>query len=317
MGMLHTSAVTVSVPATTANIGPGFDCLGAALSLYNRFTFSKLDAAPGTVVIAARGAEAARVQTDASNLAYQAFARFFQHTQAVVPAVKIDIHLGVPLARGLGSSATAIVGGLVAAGALTGAGNIQDLVMQLAIAMEGHPDNVVPALLGGCRLAATTPDNGWEICELSWHEEVVPIVAIPDFELSTAAARRVLPSSYARADAIFNTAHLGLLIRGLETGKAPWLRAALHDRIHQPYRQALIPGYAAIHQTAMAAGAYGLVISGAGSTLLALAEAAQAEPVRAAISASWQAQGVEAEVQVVQLDRRGATVQVEPGSHSN
>ncbi|EKQ68433.1 homoserine kinase [Leptolyngbyaceae cyanobacterium JSC-12] len=308
--MSNTASVMVSVPATTANIGPGFDCLGAALSLYNQFTFSRLETEPGTVQIIATGEEANRVQTDASNLAYQAFAQFYHYIGQSIPAVKIEINLGVPLARGLGSSATAIVGGLVGANALTSFSVSQAEMMQLAIAMEGHPDNVVPALLGGCQLAATNPQEGWEICELSWHQAVVPIVAIPDFELSTAEARRVLPNSYSRTDAIFNTAHLGLLIRGLETGNTAWLQAALYDRIHQPYRQALIPGYEAIHQAAINAGAYGLVISGAGSTVLALVEQSKAEPVRTAIASTWQEQGIQTVVQVVQLDRAGATVQM-------
>lgn len=307
--MSNAASVTVSVPATTANIGPGFDCLGAALSLYNQFTFSKLDAEPGIVMIAASGQEADRVQTDASNLAYQAFAHFYQQFEQPVPAVNIEIQLGVPLARGLGSSATAIVGGLLGAQALADFASDRETAMQLAIAMEGHPDNVVPALLGGCRLAATNPQNGWEICELFWHENVVPIVAIPNFELSTAEARRVLPTSYSRADAIFNTAHLGLLVQGLATGNKAWLQAALYDRIHQPYRQALIPGYETVHQAAMDAGAYGLVISGAGSTVLALAEQVKAEQVQAAIAFTWQSHGMQADVKVAELDRTGAVVQ--------
>ncbi|MDX2228000.1 MAG: homoserine kinase [Leptolyngbyaceae cyanobacterium bins.349] len=308
--MAHFTAATISVPATTANIGPGFDCLGAALSLHNRFTFSHLDAAPGTVEITATGAERDRVQTDATNLAYQAFTKFYQHIGQPVPAVKIDIDLGVPLARGLGSSATAIVGGLVGADALTDFSVSRAEVMQLAIAMEGHPDNVVPALIGGCQLAATNPHNDWEICNIPWHESIAPIVAIPDFELSTAEARRVLPTDYSRADAIFNTAHLGLLLRGLETGNADWLEAALHDRIHQPYRQALIPGYQAVYQAAMESGAYGLVISGAGPTLLALADHAKAEAVKAAIAAAWKAHEIQVTVTVLQIDRTGANTQI-------
>ncbi len=308
--MSHFSPATISVPATTANIGAGFDCLGAALSLHNRFTFTPLDAALGTLEMTVTGPEADRVQTDASNLVYQAFTQFYQALGQPIPAVKIEIELGVPLARGLGSSATAIVGGLVGANALTGFATKRATVMQLAIAMEGHPDNVVPALIGGCRLAATNPQDGWEICEIPWHDSITPIVAIPDFELSTAEARRVLPATYSRADAIFNTAHLGLLLRGLETGNADWLYAALHDRIHQPYRQALIPGYAAVHATALEAGAYGLVISGAGSTLLALAERSQAERVRSAIAATWKDAGIQAEVKIVQIDRAGANAQI-------
>jgi homoserine kinase len=298
------SRITVTVPATTANLGPGFDCIGAALTLYNCFKFSPL---PAGFSIAVTGAEAAKVKTDESNLLYQSFLRLYQHVKQTPPAVAIEIELGVPLARGLGSSATAIVGGLVGANQLAGAPLSQTEVMNLAIAMEGHPDNVVPALLGGCRLAASDANSQWQICDVPWHENVIPVVAIPDFELSTAEARRVLPTQVSRADAIFNTAHLGLLLRGLATGNGEWIGAALQDRLHQPYRQALIPGYEAVQNAALAAGAYGMAISGAGPTLLALAESAKSAAITAAMQTAWQQQGVKAEVRSLAIDTLGAT----------
>jgi homoserine kinase len=302
--------VTVSVPATTANIGPGFDCLGAALTLHNRFTFSLAAHCDVPLVITATGAEADRVQTDTSNLVYQAFTKFYQVIQRPIPAIQIDIELGVPLARGLGSSATAIVAGLVGANVLAGSSLTQPEIMQQAIAIEGHPDNVVPALLGGCRLAATNLAGAWEICDIPWHSEIAVVVAIPDFELSTAAARRVLPDRYSRADAVFNTAHAGLLVRGLETGNGAWLQAALQDRIHQPYRYSLIAGYEAVQTAALAAGAYGLVISGAGPTLLALAPTAQAEAVQEAIASAWAREAITATVKRLQIDHQGAAVEI-------
>lgn len=297
------SGVTVSVPATTANLGPGFDCIGAALTLYNEFKFTRLQA--GGLMIHVTGAEALRVQTDESNLLYQAFLKLYQYIDQTPPSVNIEIQLGVPLARGLGSSATAIVGGLVAANQLAGAPLSELQVMELAIAMEGHPDNVVPALLGGCRLAATN-NTGWEICDIPWHQDIVPVVAIPDFELSTKEARRVLPTEVSRADAIFNTAHLGLLLRGLQTGNGEWLQAALQDKLHQPYRQALIPGYEAVNAAAVAAGAYGMVISGAGPTLLALVNAANSQATEVAMAAAWEAAGMKATVRSLSLDTQGA-----------
>ncbi|PHJ58648.1 serine kinase [Nostoc linckia z18] len=297
------SSVTVTVPATTANLGPGFDCIGAALKLYNHFKFTRVE--EGGFSIAVTGEEAQRVQTDESNLLYQAFLRFYQHIEQTPPGVKIEIQLGVPLARGLGSSATAIVGGLVAANQLEGAPMSQSQVMELAIAMEGHPDNVVPALLGACRLAASG-GAGWEICDVPWHQDIIPVVAIPDFELSTSEARRVLPTQVTRADAIFNTAHLGLLLRGLETGKPEWIKTALQDKLHQPYRKALIPGYDAVNLAAVTAGAYGMVISGAGPTLLALTDELHSEAVAAAMSTAWEQEGIIANVRSLSLDIQGA-----------
>ncbi|MEH1892679.1 MAG: homoserine kinase [Nostoc sp.] len=297
------SAITVTVPATTANLGPGFDCIGAALKLYNEFKFTRLE--EGELIIHVTGTEAERVKTDENNLLYQAFVKFYQHIEQTPPIVKIEIKLGVPLARGLGSSATAIVGGLVAANQLEGAPMSQSKVMELAIAMEGHPDNIVPALLGRCRLAATS-GAGWEICDVPWHKDVVPVVAIPDFELSTLEARGVLPTEVSRADAIFNMAHLGLLLRGLETGNGQWLKTGLQDKLHQPYRKALIPGYDALNIAAVSAGAYGMVISGAGPTLLALADKLHSEAVEAAMLAAWQQEGITAEVRSLSLDTQGA-----------
>ena len=303
------STVTVTVPATTANLGPGFDCLGAALTLSNQFRFSLLPSGGKDVIITAIGAEADLVTIDASNLAYQAFVKVYERLKQVLPPVKIEIQLGVPLSRGLGSSATAIVGGLVGANLLAGSPLTVDEVMQLAIAIEGHPDNVVPALIGGCRLAATGLDTDWEICEIPWHNSIVPIVAIPNFELSTKLARQVLPTTYSRADAIFNVAHLGLLLRGLATGNGAWLHAAMRDRIHQPYRQALIPGYETVQTAALKAGAFGMVISGAGPTLLALAHQDIAKAVSDAIVTAWEAQNFAVTVHTLQLEQEGAIAQ--------
>ena len=303
-------AIWVSVPATTANLGPGFDCLGAALTRYNRFRFTPVAPPTGeAVTITVAGAEGDLVPTDASNLLYQAFCRGFAHLQQPVPPVQIHIELGVPLARGLGSSSTAIVGGLLGANTLAGnplsPGELADLATQI----EGHPDNVVPALLGGCRLA-TVDDAGQSIlCELAWHDHIVPIVAIPAFEVSTAAARQVLPQQYDRADAIYTAGHLGLLLQALAMGNGAWLGAALGDRIHVPYRKALITGYDAVSAAALAAGAYGVTISGAGPTLLALGSPEQAAAIATAMAQAWTQTGVTVvSAEPLALDRTGATV---------
>jgi homoserine kinase len=296
-------SVSVKVPATTANLGAGFDCIGAALSLYNQFTFTLAEG----LQITAQGAEADRVELGSQNLAYQAFVKVFDRLQLPTPGIKLEIDLEVPLARGLGSSATAIVGGLLGGNGIAGFPLSPAEIMEMAIAMEGHPDNVVPALIGGCRLAASYGEK-WEICDVPWHSAIVPVVVIPNFELSTAEARQVLPSTYSRADAVFNISHLALLMRGLETGNGQWVRAGLVDRIHQPYRQKLIKGYTEVEQAAVAAGAYGLVISGAGPTLLALVDESRASQVVQAMSEAWQIMGIEPIVRILQLDVAGAQI---------
>ena len=297
---------TVTVPATTANLGVGFDCIGAALSLYNQFQFTSVDT-DTKLTLTVEGAEADKVSTDESNLLYQSFLKLYQHIQQTPPSIKINIKLGVPLSRGLGSSATVILGGLIGANQLAGNPLNQAEVMQLAIAIEGHPDNVVPALLGNCQLSIGEAGN-WYISPINWHQEIIPVVAIPNFELSTEAARSVLPSEYSRSDAIFNISRMGLLLRALATNNGEWLGVALEDKIHQPYRQKLIRGYDTVKSTAIASGAYGMVISGAGPTLLALTNPDRVKPVVAAMSEAWAKIGVEAKVRSLDLDIVGAKI---------
>ncbi len=327
------STVTVTVPATTANLGPGFDCIGAALTLYNRFKFSrlgddtpleedrairiKLTTAPFGVL---NCGSLEQVKSDSSNLVYQTFAQFYHQIGQTPPPIQIEIFLGYPLTRGLGSSSTAIAGGLLGANALAGSPLSLTELIQLAIAIEGHPDNVVPAFLGGCCLAATRsnyPDlepgkaTCWEICDIPWHSDIIPVLAVPNFELLTAESRRVLPANYSRAESIFNTSHLGLLLRGLETGNPNWLRSGLQDCLHQPYRKSLIPGYDTVVTAALQAGAYGVVISGAGPTLLALTNPQSAQSLETAIAIAWKSEGILAEVRSLNLDTQGATIVTE------
>lgn len=300
------STITIKVPATTANIGSGFDCLGAALSLYNYFKFTPLETSKNPELkIIVTGEEAQRVSTDETNLLYQSFHNFYQEINQPVPSIQMEIELGIPLARGLGSSATAIIGGLMGANELAGNPLTKTEIMNMAIKMEGHPDNVVPCLLGGCQLSVSNQEK-WEICEINWHQDIIPIVAIPNFELSTQEARSVLPKQLSYHDAIFDIAHLGLLIKGLENNNQNWLKVALEDQLHQPYRESLIKGYSDVKKSAIKAGAYGMVISGAGSTLLALSNEQNAQKVITAIAQTWLEMGINPQVKALELDRKGA-----------
>ncbi|EDX87086.1 homoserine kinase [Synechococcus sp. PCC 7335] len=301
------STVAVTVPATTANIGPGFDCLGAAFTLYNRFHFTPFtplsDSEPFQITVV--GTESKRVNSGASNLVYRSYLKCYERIGISAPPVHIKINLGVPLSRGLGSSSTAIVGGIIGANTLAGSPLTKAEIARLANQIEGHPDNVVPALFGGAQLAVVTRGR-LQVCHLTWHETVMPVVIIPEFELSTADARRVLPAQYSRADAIFNTAHIGLLLQGLATGNGDWISGGMSDRIHQPYRKKLIPGYDDVRRAAMKAGAWGLVISGAGPTLLALAPPDAADVVREAMETAWESQPFAAKAYCLKLDTQGA-----------
>ena len=298
--------VSIRVPATTANLGVGFDCIGAALTMSNQFQFTAVDTDTKLSIVVA-GEEANKVGTDEDNLIYQSFLKLYRKIKQTPPSVKIAIKLGVPLSRGLGSSATAIVGGLLGANSLAGNPLSRDEIMDLAIAIEGHPDNVVPALLGNCQLSVKDGDK-WQVSSIPWHQDIVPIVAIPNFELSTEAARSVLPDSYSRSDAIFNISRMGLLIRALADNNRDWLKIALADKIHQPYRQKLIVGYEELQIAAISAGACGMVISGAGPTLLALSAPENAAKVVESMAQTWSKLGVDARVGALSLDSVGATI---------
>ncbi|MEN9216690.1 MAG: homoserine kinase [Gloeomargarita sp. HHBFW_bins_162] len=288
--------VTVWVPATTANLGPGFDCLGAALDFGNRFHFVLRDTgAPITVVGA---------QIPGENLAYRAFALVYERLGLPVPPVTLTLELDVPLARGLGSSATAIVAGMRAAHYLLGEPVPASQVLAWAVALEGHPDNVVPAWWGGCRLIC-----GAQVCAIPWHPEIVPVLAIPEFTLSTAQARAVLPSHVPYRDAVANLGALGCLLQGLQQGAGELLRTGLQDHLHQPYRRSLIPGYDAVERAALGAGAYGVVISGAGPTLLGLSAPADAQGVAQAMVQAWQDVGITAMARISHVREQGAQVQ--------
>ncbi len=293
----------VSVPATTGNLGPGFDCLGAALSLYNHFEFSLSD----ELRITASGEGADKVERDETNLVYQGIVKLYQHIDRPIPAITLHTDTKIPLSRGLGSSATAIVGGLFGANLLAGSPLERGELLDLAIAMEGHPDNVAPAVLGGCQLMASNQSEGWEFCDLNWHEDIAIAVAIPDFELSTAKARQVLPKQVSMHDAIFNASHLALLSHGISTGNVDWLRAGLQDRLHQPYRESLIVGMAEVQTAAISSGAYGMVISGAGPTLLSLAPVGTIEIVAQAMQQAWQSIGVKAITKCLAIAKDGTT----------
>lgn len=293
----------VSVPATTANIGPGFDCLGAALSMYNRFEFSLND----RLTITASGEGSDKVERDETNLVYQAIAKFYQYIDRPIPPIAFHTDTMIPLSRGLGSSATAIVGGIMGANLLAGSPLDRMQLLDLAIDMEGHPDNVAPAMLGGCQLMASNQSGGWEYCDLHWHEDIAIAVAIPDFELSTAKARQVLPKQFSMHDAVFNASHLALLSHGIQTGNVSWIKAGLQDRLHQNYRQSLITGMEEVQAAAIATGAYGLVISGAGPTLLSLAPMGTIEAVAQAMQQAWQAIGVKAVTKCLKIANDGTT----------
>lgn len=286
----------VSVPATSANLGPGFDVLGLALSPRNRFRIRP-------------AASDSFVAHGAPGLGGELFFTAFERLVPDRPALAVQVEIGIPPSRGLGSSASAVVAALVAAREMGAKASDQEL-LRLATELEGHPDNVVPALLGGFTLALSTET---EILyqRLDWPVEPGLVLAIPEFELPTAAARAAVPSFVPRGDAVYNVGRVSLLTSALLTGQLHWLGHALEDRLHQPYREALVPGMRAVSVAAKEAGAWGVTLSGAGPSLLAWCPPERRASVAHAMDSTWQALGVRCKTDVTALSPQGATAEKE------
>ncbi len=253
--------VTIRVPATTANLGPGFDAFGCALSLYTDVTFQETDS----------GLEITGCPeefTGPDNLAYVSYCAVLASLSEEVRGVKIHIDAQIPVCRGLGSSAALLVAGAMGANVLRGNRLSTQGLLNITNAMEGHPDNLAPAFYGG--LTASMVDNGLPVTvNFPLHPDWEFLALVPDFDLPTQHARSVLPSQLNRADAIYNIAHGALVLKALELGDEKLLRNAMQDRLHQPYRKKLIADYEKIEALVRTTGA-AFCLSGAGPTLLCI-----------------------------------------------
>ena len=260
--------VTVRVPATTANLGPGFDAFGCALSLYTDVTFEETDSG-----LEITGCDEAYTGPD--NLAYTSYCAVLESLSEEIRGVKIHIDAHIPIGRGLGSSAALLVAGAIGANVLRGSKLSTQGLLNITNAMEGHPDNLAPAFFGG--LTASMVDNGLPVTvNFPLHPDWEFLALIPDFELSTNYARSVLPAQLPRADAVYNIAHGALVLKALELGDEKLLRTAMQDRLHQPYRKSLITDYDAIEALVRTTGA-AFCVSGAGPTLLCITQDSQLE----------------------------------------
>jgi len=255
--------VTVRVPATTANLGPGFDAFGCALKLYTDVTFEETDC----------GLEITGCPeefTGPDNLAYVSYCAVLASMSEEVHGIKIHIESNIPVCRGLGSSAALLVAGAMGANVLRGNRLSTQGLLNITNAMEGHPDNLAPAFYGG--LTASMVDNGLPVCvNFPLHPDWDIIALIPDFDLPTHKARALLPGQVARADAIYNISHGALVLKALELGDEKLLRNAMQDRLHQPYRKHLIADYERIESLVRTTGA-AFCLSGAGPTLLCITQ---------------------------------------------
>lgn len=256
----------VRVPATSANLGPGFDCLGLAVTRYLEVTASLAEQDSFTYT------GVGQVADTPNNLTHQGFQAAFTSLGRPAPTVAFTAYNTIPLARGLGSSSAALVAGAALADAFMDGALGRDGVFGLAALIEGHPDNVAPAVYGGFTVSAKT-DSGYLCQALPLPEHWHLLFAVPATELLTREARAVLPDTYGRADAIFNSSRCALWTTAVALDRPELLRVASEDRFHEPYREPLIPGLASCREALLAAGADAAFLSGAGPTLAAISTA--------------------------------------------
>lgn len=304
------AGVRVKVPASTANLGPGFDSLGLALDLY---IWVEMRPTGGETVFHLYGEQLQDkgIPCDKTNLIYKVASQVFERVGLEAPELEISMYSDIPLTRGLGSSASAIVAALVAANALIGSPLTDYELFQMASAIEKHPDNVGASLFGGLIVAFWDGERA-EYVKVEPDSRLEVLVAIPQFELSTEKARHVLPKEVSMGDAVFNVGHSNLLVASLCSGRLDMIRHAMKDALHQPYRMALVPGMDTILRDAADHGALGIALSGAGPTMLALTdrENGRKEDLEAFLRETFRKENIEVETLWLNPDRTGPEIQV-------
>ena len=297
--------IHIQIPATSANMGPGFDSIGVAVQLYNHIWVEEQKS--GLTIEVKRKQEIA-IPTDETNLIYQTMRFFYEKKGLTMPGVHLIQEDEIPMVRGLGSSAACIVGGLLAANELAGRPCDREELAQMAASLEGHPDNSNPALFGGMVVGAQTEEI-MRYVRLELPEDLIFAVMVPDFPVSTSASRSVLPESYTRQDVVFNASRTALLVASVLAGKYENFDMAMQDRIHQPYRAKLIDGMEEIFEHAKAFGAVATYLSGAGSTLMAMVTKDKADAFQREMSAYLSTLAHNWQLQLLHADRAGAKIE--------
>ena len=298
------SAITLRVPASTSNLGSGFDALGLAIDLPLTVKF---EIGISGRHIRARGEGAALLEQERDNLLLQAFDRACSEIGCQPPPLRIEMHNPIPLKRGLGSSGAAIVAGLVGANLLHGKKLSQQQLLDLANEMEGHPENASASLLGGLTV------NGVENGEVKWQRFLPPenwaaAAFIPDLEIATHEARGVLPETLSREDAVKNVQRVAVLVAAFAKREPALLKFGVQDWLHQPYRKALIPGFDDFVAAAYAAGAFAAFLSGSGSTILAIGAKRQARKIAEAMANVAVQNKLTGKAAVLKFARRGVRI---------
>jgi homoserine kinase len=294
--------ITVRVPASSANLGPGFDALGLALRLYLECRFEP----SATLEISVAGCDAASISTAEDNLIWQTALAVARDTRSEMPPVRLHIENQIPLGKGMGSSAAALTAGVVIADRLLGLGWKKPRILDEAARIEGHPDNVAASVLGSIVACAIDSGGVARAVRMELHPSFGLAIVVPDFRLPTVQARQLLPESYSKQDAIFNVQRSALLIAALATGASSAFPAALEDRFHQPYRAPMVPGLAEILKL-RAPGLLGCALSGAGPSVIVFYERGH-EKVCGLVRQVFALKGHRAEVLFPGIDEQGYTV---------
>ncbi|QCT01993.1 homoserine kinase [Paenibacillus algicola] len=303
--MILNDGVRIRVPASTANLGPGFDTLGMALSLYAWIEMRPHD----RTVFELHGDEMKGLPQNKDNLLYKVAQLVFQEAGISIPELHIGMYSDIPLTRGLGSSASAIVGALAAANAVAGSPLPDHKLFDMATDLERHPDNVGASMFGGI-IASAWDGQHADYVRIEPPEELETLVVIPDFQLATTKARDVLPQHVSLTDAVFNISRSSLLTAALSSGQLDLISAAMQDRLHQPYRASLVPGMDRILKEATGRGALGIALSGAGPTMIAFVRRGDegTEMLKSYLLETMKEQGIQASAQLLKPDKEGVTV---------
>lgn len=308
--------ISVKVPATTANIGPGFDCMGMALPIYNTITIEET-VLPGTGVEINVIADSDtidqlsldHVPCDENSIVYKAVELLYNSIGQTPSELRINIHSNIPVARGLGSSSSVIVGALIAANELLGRPADEVALLSIACEIEGHPDNITPAIVGGLVISSQEEDGRVVYRKLKWPDNWAVTVCVPDFELSTDIARSVLPTEVPIKDAVFNAQRLAMFVEAIHTEDAELMKLALKDKLHQPYRMKLVPGLdKIIANLKHFDNVLGCVLSGAGSSILVISEKNDLEKVRNVVRDTWTDQNIKCVIKTLSVENNGAQI---------